>query len=367
MSKELKKILSENTGLSKDTQKLIQEAWDTKLNETKEDLSSKLREEYARKYEHDKVSIIESMDKFLTDAIRVELEEFAEDKRKMVAERVSYATKITEHSKLLNTFITSQLKEEVQELRADKIKMAENFKKLENFLLVQLSEEIQEFRKDKKEFDAHKVKMVAEGKKELNETKQRFIKRAATITNETIQNTLRAEMTQFADDIKASRQNDFGRRVFESFVGEYLSSHLNEGSEINKLQIELASKNKELNTINEAVKQNQTVVNGLKTKLTESNDRIARSKVLGSLLQPLGKEKRAVMISMLESVKTKDLETSFNRYLPAVLNESAPVISKPKTQVLSESVTTEKTGNRAKAHQESDDVDMSQLKILSGI
>ena len=45
---------------------------------------------------------------------------------------------------------------------------------------------------------------------------------------------------RFRDDITAARENDFGRRIFESFANEYRSSYLNENSAVKDLQKEIA-------------------------------------------------------------------------------------------------------------------------------
>jgi len=370
MANNLDKILSENTNLPADVQKQINEAWESKLIETRESVAAELREEFARKHNHDKSVLAEAVDKFLTDRISVELEEFAEDKRKLAEDRVQYKTQLTEHTNILDQFIAKQVAKEVKELRADKVKMSESFKKLENFLLKQLSEEIREFRSDKRELVSQKVKMVSEGKKHLAQTKQQFVQRAAKVVNETINSTLKSEINQFKDDISVARDNEFGRRIFETFASEYAVSYLNEGSELKKLRKVIENNENELNTIKETVAQKETVVEGLQSDLNVANDRIVRNRKMGALLKPLAGEKRKVMVSLLESVETKNLDKSFNKYLPSVLNESAPV-AQPKAsqskEKLSESVKTEKTGNRAHAHQDSAANDLAQLKILAGL
>lgn len=372
MSKTLNKILSESAGMSEDTQEQINEAWESKLAEAKEVLSSELREEFARKYEHDKGVLAEAMDQFLSDKIRVELEEFAEDKRQLVAERIAYKSKITEHTSVLNKFITEQVAKEVKELHGDKAKLNENFKKLENFLLKQLAEEIGEFRKDKRDLVEQKVKMVSEGKQHLAETKKEFISRAAKIVEENINTVLRTEIGQFKDDIKLARENEFGRRIYEAFVGEYLTSYLNEGTEVSKLQSTLAEKDAEIEAIKESAEQKSVIAEGLQSKLTAANDRIGRAKVMTGLMAPLAKANRAVMKDLLESVQTADLEKQFNKYLPAVLNETA--VPKRANRPLNEGKKlSERTGNRApnKAlHESTSDEfnsELDSLKALAGL
>lgn len=368
MSKKLNKILGESIGLSEEVREQIQEAWEDKLTEARDEITAELREEFARKFEHDKGVLAESIDKFLTDKISLELNEFAEDKKKVVQERKENKKRTVENINLLNKFVTQQVVKEVKELHSDKTKMKENFVKLENFLLKQLSEEIHEFRKDKNALVEQRVKMVTEGKEHLSKTKNEFIRRAAKVVETKINEALRNELSQFKEDIKEARQNDFGRKIFEAFVGEYMVSYLNENTEVSRLQSIISEKDKSINELTESVKQRERIAEGLEHKLTASKDQLQRNKVLNEMLAPLAKEKRGVMKELLETVQTKDLEKAYNKYLPAVLNESVPAKSKSSKETLTESAKlSEKTGNRAPQAQAENDNDLSRLKILAGL
>jgi hypothetical protein len=369
MAKMIDEILSESVNLSEEAKSQIVGLWESKIQEAREEVAATLREEFARKFEHDKGVLVESMDKFLTDKVRAELEEFAEDKRQLVAERIAYKGKLTEHTGMLNKFITEAVAKEMKEFREEKKAMKENFAKLENFLLKQLAEEIREFRQDKKSLVEQKVKMVTEGKKKLAETKAQFVKRAAQIVESNIEKTLRSEIGQFKDDIRVARENEFGRKMFESFAAEFMTSYLNEGTELRKMQKVLESKNAELKSLTESVKKSKSLMESMDTKLKATQDLVERQKVMNELLAPLSKDKKEVMKELLESVQTKNLQGAYNKYLPSVLNEtSAPKPASQKTQ-LTEATLSEKTGDRAKAQSEvSEDVsELQHILSLAGI
>ena len=73
--------LLESGNLSEDVKTQIQEAWESRLAEAKDQLTAELREEFATRYENDKSQIVEAADKMIGDVIAKELEEFKEDKR----------------------------------------------------------------------------------------------------------------------------------------------------------------------------------------------------------------------------------------------------------------------------------------------
>lgn len=358
MANGLGKILGENANLSKDMQEQINEAWTEQLKTAR----SELREEYARKYEHDKSVLAETMDKFLTDKLSVELNEFAEDKAKLTQDRVAYRRKMKEHAKLVDKFIVEQVSKEIKEFHTDKKVMAENFKKLENFTLKQLSEEIRDFRSDKRKLVEQKVRMVAEGKKQLQSAKEKFIARASKIVEASINNSLKKEISQFKEDIQSARENEFGRRIFESFASEFLTSYLNEGTELKKLQKAITEKQNQIDRLNENAQKSSASNKLLESQLQKTKERQERARVMGTLLKPLGPEKRMIMKDLLESVATTKLSTAFDKYLPAVLNESVGTARHSGKQALSESRTSEKTGNRAKqALNETSNADDSYL------
>jgi hypothetical protein len=370
MAKKLDEILSESVGLSAETKSQIVGLWESKISEAREEVAATLREEFARKFQHDKGVLVESMDRFLTDKVRVELEEFAEDKRQLVAERIAYKGKISEHTVMLNKFITEAVVKEVKELHSEKSAMKENFKKLENFLLKQLAEEIREFRTDKKSLVEQKVRMVTEGKQQLTNTRTLFIKRSAKMFESSIEKTLRTEISQFKEDIRVARENDFGRKIFESVAAEFMTSYLNEGTELKKLQKVLESKEVYLATLNASVRKSRSIIEGLDTKLKATQDLVERQKVMGELLAPLSKDKKAVMKELLESVQTQNLQGQYNKYLPSVLNEAIerkPAVARPQ---LNEATLSAKTGNRADVARnvvsDEDTLDLQRILALAG-
>lgn len=370
MKDQLSKILSESANLPENVQEQINEAWEARLSEAKTELNAVLREEFARKYEHDKKVLSEAMDKFLTDKVRVELEEFAEDKRLVAEERVAYKKKMREHAQLLDKFILENLAKEVKELHEDKRKMNESFSTLEDFLMTQLAEEIQEFRDDKNILREQRVKMIREGKKHLAETSNKFVKRAATLVEKKVDVMVRSEMKQFVGDIKEARENQFGREIFESFAATFMDSYLNEGTQLSKMNKQLVEANSKVAELEKARKEHQVVVEGLEDKVNASRAVLERTRVMNDLMAPLSKSNRDVMSSLLESVDTNKLEVAFNKYLPSVLNEKKTVNSGRKSLKESKRKLSTKNGNRApNALQESTDTsdDLQAILSLAGL
>ena len=154
--------------------------------------------------------------------------------------------------------------------------------------------------------------------------KKDFITAASTKVAETVQNGLRSEMTQLKEDIESARRNDFGRRIFESFASEYAASHLNEKSETAKLLRVVAAKQQELEEAATIVAETQKLVESKDTQLRIARDSASRKEIMSELLGPLSGDKKSVMKELLESVQTEKLHSSFDKYLPSVMNGAAP-------------------------------------------
>ena len=259
MLEALEPLMNSNV-ITGDTKKAIEEAWESKLKESRDTIEAELRAEFAKRYEHDKGVMVESLDKMIKEGLAKEIAEFKEDKQLLQRERVNYKKSIGEHANVLKSFVLEQLKKEIAELHADKHAVAENFAKLEEFVVGKLAEEIKEFDQDKKDVVETKVKLVAEAKKKYAEMKANFVKKSAKVVETTVESVLKKELAQLKEDITTSRENNFGRRMFEAFASEYTSSYLNEKGEVNKLIKQMTAKEEELESANKLLSEKEKVI-----------------------------------------------------------------------------------------------------------
>jgi len=318
------KQLFENNVISEEMKSEIEVAWEGKIQENRDQVTTQLREEFAQKYEHDKSAMVEAVEAMLTDRLNAELSELAEDRQGLIDARAKYAEKMTSDATAMEAFVLNNLKKELAELHEDRKTVAGNVAKLESFIVDTLAKEIADFHTDKKDLAETKVKLVRESKAKFDEVKKDFIAKSATIIEETVGKGLRLEMTQLKEDIDAARKNDFGRRLFESFASEYAASHLNEKSETAKLLKTVATKQAELEEAAKIVAETQNLVAAKDKELAIIKESAKRKEALGELLGPLSGEKRSVMGELLESVQTDKLHSAFDKYLPAVMNGNTP-------------------------------------------
>ena len=353
--------------ITESTQQAITEAWEAKLLEAKETVRAELREEFAQRYQHDKQVMVEALDKMVTESLQSELQEFAVEKQALAEDRVKFKHHMTESSAKFNDFMVTKLADEIRELREDR-KMYENsVSRLEKFVIKSLAEEIQEFEQDKQAVVETKVRLIAGAKDKLAELQQNFIARSAELVRESVTRKLESEMTQLKEDIQMARENMFGRQIFEAFASEFAVTHLNENKEIRKLQAIVAAKEQALAEAKQQADSASIIVESKNKEIRIIKESTERKDTITSLLRSLNKEKATIMSELLESVQTAKLQSAFEKYLPAVLNNTAAVA--PRKAMLAESrleVTGDKT---AKINVESTDAhnNVIELKRLAGL
>ena len=326
------KQLFENNVISEELKSEIETAWQSRIQENRDQVTATLREEFAQKYEHDKSAMVEAVETMLADRLQAELSELAEDRQGLIEARAKYAQKMKSDATAMEAFVLNNLRKELAELHEDRKAVATNVGKLESFIVDALAKEIAEFHSDKKDLAETKVKLVRESKAKFEQVKKDFIARSSAIIQETVSKGLKSEMVQLREDIDAARKNDFGRRLFESFASEYAASHLNEKSETAKLLKVVAAKEQELEEAAKIVAETQKLVESREQQLRIAQNAMNRKEVMSELLGPLGGDKREVMKELLESVQTEKLYTAYDKYLPSVMNGSNAPVKKALTE-----------------------------------
>ncbi len=364
MAHSIDELLSSGT-LSEEVRSSISEAWETKQAELREEVATELREEFAERYESDKTQIVEAMDTMIGEVIAKELEEFQADKAKVAEDRVSYRKHMTEHASVLDEFVMETLRKEINELREDRESQDKNMAQLEGFVLEQLTKELNEFHEDKRSLVEAKVKMIKEGKEVIEQTKRKFIETAAGKVENILENTIKTELTSLKEDIQVAKENTFGRQIFETFAAEFMGSYLNEGTEVAKLNKSMDELKAKLDEAQNQVVEKEVQLSESARKTRIAEDKAERKAIMNEMMAPLSKQNKEVMNALLESTRTADLQKSFNKYLPSVLNEDTKTPKQTK-KVLSES-SKEITGGKSVEAEASVDANIVNLRKFAGI
>lgn len=361
---EALKSLFENSALSEEVRSELEEAWNAKVKENRLAVTAELREEFAKKYEHDKTTMVEAIDSLVTERLAEEIKEFQEDRKQLAEAKAKFAIAQRQNANLMKTFVSEALAKEIKELHSDQKAMADKFVALEEFVVESLAKELAEFYEDKKDLAETKVRLVREGKAHVDRVKKDFITKSAALVSETVAKGLKKEITALKEDIEAARKNDFGRKLFEAFANEYQHSYLNEKSETAKLLKVVDAKDRQLAEAKQAAAKAIMIAESKANEVKKINESVARNETINKLIAPLSKDQQNIMTDLLESVQTTKLQAAFDKYLPAVIDGKGPAKQKA---VLSEAK--EITGNRTQndVKQAGEDSNVIDLKRLAGL
>jgi hypothetical protein len=310
------------------------------------------------------------MDKLMQDTISAGAIELKSLREEAVAQRTKYATNLKEHAALLQKLVTETLAKEIGELRSDRTASKVAIGQLEEFALRKLTGELSELHEDHKKLVEARVKLVAEGRKAINETKATFVKKASEKVNALVAESFKKEMTQLKTDIREAKENNFGRKIMEAFAAEFMASKFADGtavSQLNKSIIEIQGQLKEANT---KLQQKEEVISESLRRQRIAEDQAQRVRVMQDLCSPLSKDKRGIMEELLEGTDTAKLKDQFQKYLPSVLNEE---VRREKKQLVEgqQSQKTVITGDKSQVEivatpAEADET-IQQLRKLAGI
>lgn len=368
MSK-LEKLLKESS-LSDEAKQLIQEAWD----EEKNTLAAEMREEMKGRYKQDLSELTEGLNTMVTQVIAEEMGAVYDEKKRLVEDRVTLRKTLGNFSQFAN----SVLAEEVKQLRKERKHLRESMGKFVNFSNGILAEELKEFHMEKRQLVETRVKLLAEGSRQIAEARNNFIKRTSESAAKYIAETTQKNLYALKQDLVEAKQNMFGRKIFEAFAQEFHIKQFNENSLLRSLTESVKSKEDEIAQVKSELNESVAAVKAAKTKLRIMEDTQTRNAIMSELVKPLNTQQKQIMESLLATSPTEKLKDDFSKYHKSVLNgtkvnESATsrqAVQSSAKKTLAEGKVI--TGNR-QAIVESEEMtadDMAFLKeldVLSGI
>jgi hypothetical protein len=274
--------LLETGVINEDTKLAITEAWESQLAEARETVRAELREEFARRYEHDKNTMVVALDKIVTESLQAEISEFQAEKQALTEDRVKFQKFVRESGNKFQGFMVEKLAEEIKVFREDRKLHTEGAKKLEKFVMEQLAVEIQDFTADKKQLSADKAKF------------QRYVSESSKKINSFIATQLATEMTELKQDRKVQMESV---QKLEKFVMQQLSEEVQEFARDKQAIVE--TKIKLVNTAKEKLAEMQqsfitrsaqlvkeSVTQSLESELTQLKEdiQVARENMFGRRL-----------------------------------------------------------------------------------
>ena len=153
------------------------------------------------------------------------------------------------------------LSSEMQELKEDRQNMMEAVAKLEDLTVRQLTEELSEFQEDKRMLKEERTRLELDAKRKIQEFKEEFVSKTSEAASRVINETLTGELNSLRNSLKEARENTFGRKIFEAFVGEFTTSVFNQNTTAQKLLKKLEESNKNIEKLQKIVTVQEQTLN----------------------------------------------------------------------------------------------------------
>lgn len=244
------------------------------------------------------------MEEILNKLLESEL--LSEETKAQIQEQFADAVKSMKEELALE--VRAELVEQYTKDREALVESVEE--KVEAFLkaeMEELNEDIAAFR----DLEVEMAGKLVEEKKALAEKLGEELDQIVDKIDTFLEYRIEEEMVELKEDLEVVKQNQFGRKIFESFMSEFNRSFVDEESIFKKMSV-------------------------LEDKLQDAESRLFeaeqaekkanRAKKLDEVLAPLAGVKREQMALILQNVETSKLQEAYNRFVGRILKEDAPAV-----------------------------------------
>lgn len=315
MNKTLEEQLQE---LATPVQEVIKEAFDKKMTEAREIAYEQARIELSEKYKADIEALTLGAEALIKESIEEKTKELAEAKAEAEAAKAKIEESVAKSQKL----IVEALAKEVHNIREEKAKMDEKLEEVDKFVKANLVEHVQALEEERQKYIKSSAKVIEEGIQLQESAKHDFIKVASERVADVVFENMSESIESLKSEIKEAQQNEFGKRLFEMFSGEFKALFLNENKEIQKERAEKAKLAETVRKAKTILETKNSQISSLKEKVEEQKELRKRDSIIAEASKGLSETKREVLKQMVESVSTDKLETVIGEYIPAVLGNA---------------------------------------------
>lgn len=328
--------------LAQPVQEVIKEAFDKKLAEAKELAYEQARIELTEKYKTDMAALLAGSEAMIKESI----EEKCADIKKAEQSKLDSMKKVNESLKKAQKLIAESLAKELSNVRQEKKQLDEKLNEMQNFIKANLVEHVEALEEEKQRYIKSSARVIEEGIEQQETAKQNFIKVATDQVANLVFENMDESINSLKAEIKEAQQNEFGKRLFEMFSGEFKALFLNENKEIQKERAEKAKLEESVAKARLVVENKNSQIESLKEKLEEQKAIRQREAIIAEATQGLSTKKVETLKKMVEGVSNDKLEKVIKDYIPAVLGSISTKKFTESSEVKPAAKLTVKTGDK---------------------
>lgn len=304
--------------LAAPVQKVIKEEFDKKLDEARELIYAQARKEINEKYKADFEALVKGSEAFIKESIEEECDDLNKEKEELKEKSEKCDESLVKFQKM----IAEQLAKEVVGIRKERAQLSEKLASFDKFIKESISEYANSLNEEKQKYIKSTAEVIENGLKMQESAKSAFIKTAVKTAADMIYENMSEEIASLKKDIKEAQQNEFGKRIFEQFSGEFKAIFLNENKEIQKIKAEKAELENKIKKADRLLESKNLQVSALKDEIEVQKELRKRDSIIAEASKGLSSTKQEVLKRMVESVPTERLEKTISEYIPSVLGQT---------------------------------------------
>lgn len=355
----LKKIFEGMDVLNDESRAKLVETAQQVLADARVEQEKAIRAELSERYAKDKKAIHAAVEQFLEQELTKPVADFKTGIEEVDALKKQYADKVVA--------VQEQAKKYVQQRLAAVEKVVEGV----------LKRELTELHESEKTNRRAYLNQLTEAKAQQEQSYEQFRAKAAAVLENIVNVQVQGTLDELREDVKAAREADFGRELFEAFYTTFRRQFFDSSKEFRAVTKQLeearASEKKLKSVATKKIQEANERARAAEGKAQKVQESVVRARTISKMLQGLTGDTRAKMQHLLEATDTKNLNTTYRKFLPELLNESKKG-SNPrsrKAKKIEETVVELQTGgqklNESAPAKDEDDDEIVNIRRLAGM
>lgn len=328
----LKKILEGMDVLNAETRTELAKTFKSTLEEAKVEQEKALRAEMVERYATEKKNIHAALEQFLEQEMQGAVADLRSGVEEVDNMKKQYADK------------TVMVKEQA------KAYVAKRLGALEAVIEGILQQELGELHESEKVNRRAYLNAITEAKALSSADREAFRQKAALVLENIVNVQVQGTLDELREDIKAAREADFGRELYETFMTTFRRQFFDSSKEFRAVTAQLKEAKAETNRIRTKATKLVTetraralAAEGRTKKVEES---VVRTRAIAKMLNPLTGKTRERMQHVLEATATDKLANTYRKFMPEMLNDAKRSTTKNRTRKIEETVVELKTGGQ---------------------
>jgi len=325
------------------------------LDEAKVEQEKALRAEMAERYAQEKKAIHSAVEQFLEQELSSDVADFKRGIDEVDGMKKQYAEKIVAVKEQARAYV------------------AQRFGALEKVLENVLSRELGELHESEKVNRRAYLNAIVESKAKAEADKEAFRQKGAAVLENIVNVQVQGTLDELREDIKAAREADFGREIYETFMTTFRRQFFDSSKEFRVVVDQLKEAKATTDTVKTKawalVKEARGRAEAAEGKAKKIEESVVRTQAINKMLKPLSGNTRTKMKHILEATNTDRLATTYRKLLPEMLNEAKKSTTKTRSRKIEDTVVELKTGGQKTLTESktADDDDIVEIKRLAGM